>query len=1011
VTSTAIEADGERKQVTVLFADVLGSMDMAEQHDPEEWHGIMQGFFSILADEVRRFEGTVDKFTGDGIMAVFGAPVAHEDHARRACFAALRMLDDIAGYAAELRRRHELNFSVRIGINSGEVVAGAIGEGSDRGYTAIGHTVGLAQRMEALAEPGKAYLTEAAADLASGYFELGDLGEFEIKGASRPVRVFELEGVGSARSRLDLSRERGFSRFVGRDEEMAVLDGALRRARAGEGAAVGIVAEPGVGKSRLCHEFAERARAAGVEVFEAQAQAHGREVPFMPVLQMLRAYFGIADADPERIVREKIAGRTLLLDPEFADELPVLFDFLGVPDPGRPTPQLSGEARERALRSIVCRLVRAPNRREPIVCLIEDLHWMDDGSAAMLGELLAAVEGTPTLVIVNFRPEHESRWSGPPDYHEIALEPLGPSGTAELLRDLGGEDPSLDGLAELIHERTAGNPFFIEEIVRELAESGNLAGGRGAYQLARPLDECRVPASVQTVLAARIDRLGAEAKLLLQEASVAGKEVSGQALALISGRAGEECEALLRALIEAGFLYEAEVYPERVLAFRHPLTREVAYSSQLGEQRAATHAAVARATIELNPERHDELAALIADHMEQGGETLEAARWSARAAHWAGSSHPADALRLWRRTMALAAELPDGEEAAALAVTSRLLQLQYAWRLGMDAEEEARLGAEAEEIATRSGDLRSLAMLKMATATRPGFQHHVGEWLAAVREVNRLADESGDLPLRIAGRAVGSYAYLCAGDFDGFERELDLVLELTGGDRELGAGIVIASPIAWATFMKALVRRERGRLDEAEELFNAALRIATEDGDPETASWARGNLALVLTMRGEEDAAVALARRNCELTERLGDVFSRSAALSNLATTLLGTAENEAALEAIEEAERVYREAMHSGGELEAWRASVRAEALTGVGRAAEAAELGRWASEVARERGILWSLPLTLLATARAHLAGGQEGARELLDEAAATAKRAGTLAHLATIEEEREALAATPR
>ena len=997
----------------MLFADVKGSMDLAEQHDPEEWRRIMQGFFSILSDEVRRFEGTVDKFTGDGIMAVFGAPVTQEDHAQRACLAALRMLDDIAGYAGELRRTHGLNFSARIGINSGEVIAGAIGagDGADRDYTAIGHTVGLAQRMEALAEPGKAYLTEATAGLARGFVELEDLGEFEIKGASRPVSVFELAGVGAARSRLDLSRERGFSRFVGRAAEMATLEAGLQRAREGEGAVVGVVAEPGVGKSRLCHEFVERTRAGGVEVFEAQAQSHGQEIPFMPVLQMLRAYFGIVDADGERAVREKVAGRALLLDPGFAEELPVLFDFLGVPDPERPAPQLSAEARQRALKAIVCRLVSAPGRREPVVVVIEDLHWLDEGSAAMLGELFAATEGTPTLVVVNFRPEYERPWAGPPDYHEIALEPLGPANTAELLRDLAGEDPSLDGLAELIHARTAGNPFFIEEIVRELAEAGYLEGRRGAYSLARPVDDIGVPASVQTILAARIDRLGPEAKLLLQEASVAGKEVSERELALISGCEAEECEALLRELIGAGFLFEAEAYPERVLAFRHPLTREVAYGSQLGEQRAATHAAVARATIELNPERGDELAALVASHMEAGGETLEAARWSARAAYWAGNSHPVDALRLWRRTMELAAELPEGKEAAALAVASRLLQLQYAWRLGMDAEEEARLAAEAEEIAARTGDLHSLAMLKMATAARPGFEHRADDWLAAVREVNRLADESGDLPLRVALRTACSWAYLSAGDFDGFEAELDRVLELTGGDRSIGAGIVIASPVAWATMMKGLVMRERGRLDEADELFERGLAMAVEDGDPETAGWTRGNLALMLSMRGDKAGGVALARRNCELTERLGDVFSRSLALSNLAACGLAAEEYGEALKAIEESERIYREAMPSGGEMEAWRAAVRAEALAGVGRAREAAGLAEWASGIARERGMHWSLAEALYALGVARAEAGLDGAEQALAEAAEVAERNGAATTVQSIEETRAELATGTR
>jgi class 3 adenylate cyclase len=1009
-----IEADGERKQVTVLFADVMGSMDLAEQHDAEEWRRIMQGFFSILSDEVRRFEGTVDKFTGDGIMAVFGAPVAHEDHARRACFAALRMLDDIAGYAAELRRAHGLNFSVRIGINSGEVIAGAIGE-DEGGYTAVGHTVGLAQRMEALAEPGKAYLTEATAELARGFFELSDLGEFEIRGASRPVRVFELAGVGSARSRLDLSRERGFSRFIGRDAEMAVLAEALERAKAGEGGAVGIVAEPGIGKSRLCHEFAERARAEGIEVFECQAQSHGREIPFMPVLQMLRSYFGIADGDRERIVREKIAGRALLLDPALADDLPLLFDFLGVPDPDHPLPQLSAEARHRALRGVVCKLIRAPGRREPIVTIVEDLHWIDAASEVLLGELLGSVEGTQTLGIVNFRPEYEPPWTGPPDYYPISLEPLGQTSTEELLRDLAGDDPSLDGLAAMIHERTEGNPFFIEEIARELAESGYLEGGRGAYKLVRPVEDAGVPPTVQTVLAARIDRLGPKAKRLLQAASVAGKEIGERTLALVGGfgdgAEGEgegEGEAALRELIDAGFLYELELYPERILAFRHPLTREVAYGTQLAEQRAATHAAVARAMIELNSDRHEELAALIANHLEEGGEALEAARWMARAAHWAGHSRPNDALRLWRSVTDLVARLEPSPETDALALSSRLLQLDYAWRLDMERDEVAQLEVEAGEIATRTGDLRALAMLQMLRSARPGLEQRTADWIVGVEEANRLADESGDDQMRVAIRAAGAYAYLCAADFETFDRNADEILALAGDDHAAGAGIIVGCPVALALWAKAIVCRERGELERCEQLLERSLRIAEEQGDPETASWNRGSQALLLAMQGNPEAGVAIGRRNRELTERLGDVFSRSLALGNLGTAQLAAEDHAGALESFEEAERLHREAAGGGDEQEAWRAAVRAEALTGVGRAEEAAVTAAWAVEIARKRELLWSLPPALLALARARAAGGQDGAREALDEAAELAAASGARTTLDAIEEERTAISA---
>ncbi|MGN6258590.1 MAG: ATP-binding protein [Solirubrobacterales bacterium] len=1001
----ASQDEAERKQVTVLFADVSGSMDLAEQEDPEEWRKIMQRFFSLLAETVTRFEGTVDKFTGDGIMAIFGAPVAHEDHARRACYAALQMLDDVAEYAGELRRAKGLNFSTRIGINSGEVVAGAIG-GGEGSYTAIGHTVGLAQRMEALAEPGKAYVTEHTAELARGFLDLRDLGEFEIKGASRPVQVFELAGVGEARSRLDLARERGFSRFVGREREMERLREALGRANEGEAGAIGIVAEAGIGKSRLYHEFVERCRSEGTEVFQAQGQAHGKSIPFMPVLQMLRAFFGIADGDPEQLAREKIAGRALLLDAAFADDLPLLFDFLGVPDPDRPAPQMSPEARQRALADVLCRLVGNPSRKKTLLLVFEDLHWVDEGSQTMLSGLIDGFAGARTLVLANYRPEYAPPWKESPCWQAIELEPLRREDTRELLRDLAGEDPSLDGLDEPIHERTGGNPFFIEEIVRELAESGYLEGERSAYRLAKPIEDVGVPVTVQAVLAARIDRLGRDAKHLLQVASVLGKEVSEEALGLAAELDEEEMAASLRELVDGGFLYEAELYPQRLLAFRHPLTREVAYGTQLAEQRARTHAAAARALIELNPpDRYDELAALIADHLRQGGETLEAARWSARAAHWAGHSRPHDALRLWQQAMELVDGLEEDEETAAMAVHSRLLQLQYAWRIGMSREEEERLAREAEEIATRRNDLHSLALLKVATAVRPGLPHHGPEWLEAVRETVELADRSGDRHLRAAVRGAGAYAYLCNADFEGFEQILDEMLEIVGDDGSVGAGIILGSPIAWGLMGKGMIRRERLEFEEAEELFERALRAAVEEDDPETASWIRSNQASLL-IRKDPEAALALARRNVELTDRLGDVFSRSLALSNLAWTQLIAEENEAALESIEESERLYREAMDSGGEMEGWRGQLRARALVLVGRTDEALEVAEEAARVSRERGMLWSYPVAMLTLARARAAARVDGVEEAFDEAERVARETGSTTLLMDIETERELL-----
>jgi adenylate cyclase len=675
---------------------------------------------------------------------------------------------------------------------------------------------------------------------------------------------------------------------------------------------------------------------------------------------------------------------------------------------------MSAEARQRALSQIICRLLHAPNRRHTVVLLVEDLHWIDEASDEMLGGLIEEIAGTNTLVLVNYRPEYRPDWADSSSYAEMRLKPLTEEDTRELLGDIAGSDPSLDGLENLIHDRTQGNPFFIEEIMRDLAECGYLEGERGSYRLAKPVEDAGVPATVQAILAARIDRLSPDAKRLLQVASVVGKELGEQALALTSGLEPEEMEPALRELTASGFLYEAEIYPERILAFRHPLTQEVAYGTQLADRRAATHAAAARALIELEPERLDELAVLVARHMEEGGETLEAARWSARAAYWTGSSQPAEAMRLWGEVTRLADQLEaegaeTGGEAAALATTSRLLQLDFAWRVGIGKDEERQLIAEAEELAQGCGDLRSLALLSMTKGARPGLSQSTDEWMAAADEAAELADASGDDHLRVAIHSAGAYARLCAGRFDEFDRRLDHVLAIAGGDPSVGAGVIIGNPMAWALQGKAIVRKERGELEEARRLVDKAFEVSSAAHDLETESWIRGMQAMVRAASGDLEGAVALNRRNCELTERLGDAFSRSLARSNLGWAELAAGEYEAALGSIEEAERLYRSAMDTGGEMEAWRGALHTEALRGVGRLDEAIEAGERAVEVARQRRLLWSLPLALHALGRTLAeAGDGERARAAFDEAAELAEGTGATAALEEIQADREALVA---
>ncbi|MDX6632122.1 MAG: hypothetical protein QOG26_127 [Solirubrobacterales bacterium] len=982
--------EGERKQVTVLFADVMSSMELAEQTDSEAWRQIMERFFAILSEGVHRFEGTVDKFTGDGIMALFGAPIAHEDHARRACVAALHLTDRLAEYAAELRRSHGLSFSVRIGLNSGEVVVGAIGDDLEMSYTAVGHTVGLAQRMEQLAEPGKAFVTEHTAALAEGYVDMRDLGEFQVKGASEPLHVFELVGVGAGRGRLDVSRARGFSRFVGRERELAVLEQALEDAREGKGQVVGIVGEPGVGKSRLCHEFAERCRARGVPVYEAQAQAHGKAVPLLPVLQLIRAYFGIRPEDDDRRAREKVAGRLLLLDASFADDLPLLFDFLAIPDPERPAPQMNAEARQRQLLEITKRLLHTGSQHEQGVNLIEDLHWMDAGSAVYLDNLARAVGGSRTLSVVNYRPEFAADWMSEPHFVSVELVPLGEGAIDELLDDLLGSNPSLAPIRELVRERTAGNPFFIEEIVRSLIEAGNLAGERGALQLIHDVDETTVPASVQAVLAARIDRLTARDKELLQDASVIGKEFTRPVLGAISALEEAELDAALASLVDGDFIYEQTLYPEAAYAFKHPLTQEVAYGSLLSERRCRLHAAVAEAIAEIHPERADEQAALVAQHWERADEPLQAARWHARAAAWTGTNDPSSSLAHWRRVRELTDSLPEDGETIALGTTSRIWMLQFGWRLSMSMEEAAEVFAEAEALTRKSSDMRSRASLVTVYASVRGLAGAItiDEYASTALEGIALAEESGDRAVYLGLAIAACFSLMNAGRHREGLAICERSIEFGAENPTLGAGITVKCPYAWGVMWKGVCLSYLGELDESQVWLDRGMEIARAQGDMETVGWCYQMRVWLGWLRGGDRSMLTDGQRQLEIAEQIGDSFSRTWAHYWLGLAHLAEEDWDGAIELIEKAEAMSAE-LGTAVLGRAPRLVVLAEAYIGRGdheRALELAREGLMETDRQRQRSVE-AYACNVLARVLALTEG--EGARAEIDELLARAER----------------------
>src|SRR5215472_989542 len=536
--------EGERKHVTVLFADLKGSLELFADRDPEEARTLVDPVIEQMIEAVHRYEGTVNQVMGDGIMALFGAPVAHEDHAVRACYAALRMQESARHYAEQVRRVAGTPLSIRVGLNSGEVVVRSIGNDLRMDYTAVGQTTHLAARMEQAAVPGSILLTANTLRLTEGYIKVTPLFPIAIKGLKDPVEVYVLTGTGPAGSRLQAAATRGLTRFVGREAELERLWQATDRAAAGHGEVVALVGEAGVGKSRLYLEFTHSHRLREWLILEGASASYGKATPYLPVINLLKTYFQVGARDDARMVREKVTGKLLTLERSLEAELPVLLALLDVPVED---PQWQGmdplQRRHRTFEAVK-RLLLRESQVQPVLVLFEDLHWIDAETQAFLDSLVESLPAARLLLLVNYRPEYQHGWSGKTYYRQLRIDTLPPESADELLDGLLGNDAGLESLKRLLIERTGGNPFFLEEAVRTLVETKALAGERGAYRLERPIQGLQVPVSVQAMLAARIDRLAPDDKRILQCAAVVGKDVP---IALLRAVAGVDDEALGRA--------------------------------------------------------------------------------------------------------------------------------------------------------------------------------------------------------------------------------------------------------------------------------------------------------------------------------------------------------------------------------------------------------------------------------------------------------------------------------
>jgi class 3 adenylate cyclase/tetratricopeptide (TPR) repeat protein len=854
--------EGERKQVTVLFADLKNSMELLRDRDPEEAGRMLDPVLELMMEAVHHYEGTVNQVMGDGIMALFGAPLAHEDHAVRACYAALRMQDSVRRHAESCPPSQAAPIQIRIGLNSGEVVVRSIGNDLRTDYSAVGQTTHMAARMEQMAEPGSILATAATLRLAEGYVRVAYLGQQPIRGLDAPIDVYAIVGSGAARWRLEAAAARGFTDFVGRDAELAQLRLARQSAAAGRGQAIGVVGEPGVGKSRLVHEFAQSEGMAGWLVLRTAATSYGKATAYQAIVDLLRAYFQPDGPNDEPDLRERITARTLALDPKLSAVLPALFSLLDVSgDDDARWRALAPRQRRQRTMDAVTQLLLAASRVQPVCLVFEDLHWIDSETQAFLDAFIDRLPTARILLLVNYRPEYRHDWGSKTCYAQLRIDPL-PAGSAEaLLRNLVGDDPALAELTRLLIERTHGNPFFLEESVRTLAENGVLVGERGRHRLGHAMPATLLPATVQAVLAARIDRLEPTDKRLLQCASVIGEHVPVALLQAVTDLAERELRDGLARLRAAEFLHDITLFADPEYVFRHGLTRQVAYNSLLREQRCLLHARTVEAIERLHADRLGEHIERLAHHARRGELWDRAAHYLRRAGAKAfARSANREAAAWFEQALDVLADLPETPATQAETVET-LLDLRNALTLLGQHERTLQYLRKAHTLAERLGDQGQLGR---ALSFEVNCLFLLGEHERAIdcaHRARRVAEELGDLRLRTVTDMYAGRAHLHRGDF---QRAIEIfggiVDTLTGPLAHDHLGVpVLPSVFARSHLVEALV--ETGQFAASQRYADEALALAQSTHHPDTVLWAYHGAGLHHLARGEIAAATDAFQR------------------------------------------------------------------------------------------------------------------------------------------------------
>jgi class 3 adenylate cyclase/tetratricopeptide (TPR) repeat protein len=951
--------EGERKQVTVLFADLKGSMELLADRDPEEARQILDPVLERMMEAVHRYEGTVNQVMGDGIMALFGAPLAHEDHAVRACYAALRMQEAVTRHAEELRRREGVLPQIRVGLNSGAVVVRSIGNDLRMDYTAVGQTTHLAARMEQMAAAGSILLAADTLRLVEGYVQVKPLGAVTVKGLAEPIEVFELTGAGTARTRLQVAALRGLTRFVGRDAEVEHLRRVLDRAGAGHGQVVAIVGEAGVGKSRLTYEFTHSHRVRDWLILETSSVSYGKATSYLPVIDLLKGYFKIQERDDPREIRAKVTGKLLTLDESLKPTLPALLGLLDVPVDDTSWHMLDARQRRQRTLEAVKRLLLREAREQPLVLIFEDLHWIDAETQALLDSLVESLPAASLLLLASYRPEYQHRWGSKTYYRELRIDPLPADSADDLLTSVLGTDPSLDALKRLLIALTEGNPLFLEESVRALVETKALVGGRGTFRLALDTTAIQLPATVQAILAARIDRLAPEDKRLLQEAAVIGKDVPYALLLAVAELDDEDLRRALVHLQAAEFLYETRLFPDLEYTFKHALTLEVAYQSLVRERRCALHGRVLQALEQQWAGREQEKIEVLAHHAERGELWDRAARYLYQAGERAYAQARYQAgLSFYQAAVEALDQLGDAAD-----LTLKLdacLELWSTRSVTGRYDGVRELSEKAEALARALDDGPRLAQVRLRQAQAVSLDGVIPGTMESGLEKAREAFERAD-PADLRTR---SYARFIMGNAS---RDLGRVTEAV---REFAAGLSLFEPAkgygaepgfvypiyvslsAWRAEAYAALGDFPQAILSAEE----ALRVANDIQHPTSLAVANRHLGYVHSLRGQMETAVSFLERALAIG-REHDLFLATIwASSHLAYALVLLGKRERGLEylaqAIQRSSGITTPRWHHYGTVTAsaylaagCREEARAEIREGLAAAAERNAWGRRAT------------------------------------------------------------------